>query len=91
MQSQRGSLFAALKARPESAEAWWAFLSHEESILAAHSDKNTGTLTSALRTGRHSVTLFDLFTLATRTIPRQGNYDNKAYQHIWLGYARQQW
>lgn len=84
---QRSSLAAAVQAKPESAEAWWAFLANEEAIGGTC----TGSLSSALKASRNAVTLFSLFTLATQTVPRKGNYDNKAYLSLWLGYARHQW
>lgn len=87
VKSRRGDLMNALKANPQSAEAWWDFLKYEEGVLAS----NTGNLLGSQRGSRHSISLFHLFSLATQTIPRQGNYENPAYLHIWLGYARQQW
>ena len=83
VKSRRSDLVRALKANPQCPESWWGFLKHEEAVLA----NGTGSLQ---RSSRHS-TLFHLFSLATQTIPRQGNYENPAYLHIWLGYARQQW
>jgi len=84
VKSRRADLVKALKANPQCPEAWWDFLRYEEGVLA----QNTGTLQ---RSSRHSISLFHLFSLATQTIPRRGNYENPAYLHIWLGYARQQW
>ena len=86
IQLHRQRLVKAVKADPSSPEVWWEFLQHEEGLQAA-----TDSLTNQQRWGRGNVTLYHLFCLAVQAVPRQSNYKNEAYLHIWLGYARQQW
>jgi hypothetical protein len=75
----------AVKAAPESPEAWWALLQQEESLAA------NATATLSDRGARGGVTLLDLFLAATKVVPRHSNYSNEAFIKIWLGFARQQW
>ena len=87
LRGQQKRLVKAVRENTASPEAWWEFLKHEEQLQGT----NTGHLQSQARSERGTITLYHLFALATKTIPRQSNYKNKAYLHLWLGYARQQW
>lgn len=81
-------LAEAVKASPESPEAWWALLQQEEAWAAAAGG------TAGLERGaatRGGISLLDLFAAATKNIPRQNNYTNDSFVKIWLGFARQQW
>jgi hypothetical protein len=81
-------LAEAVKAAPESPEAWWALLQQEEAWAA------TAGGTAGLERGaatRGGISLLDLFAAATKNIPRQNNYTNDSFVKIWLGFARQQW
>ena len=75
--ARRSSLLKTLQADSCSAEAWWAFLQHEEGLAAAAASPPKG--------------LGALFGWATRTVPRQGKASSEAYQLLWIGLARQQW
>lgn len=81
--NQRRELAWKVEQEPESPDVWWDFLSQEESCSQSNGDGH--------KTGRNSVSLFHLFALATQTVPRQGNYGNAAYLHIWIGFAENQW
>lgn len=81
------SLVDAVRAAPESPEAWWALLAAEEAVLGS----GTATLSGRGGPGRGGVSLFDLYQAATKVVPRQNNYSNAAYIRLWLGFARQQW
>ena len=76
--AQRGSLLRALQTSPESAEAWWALLQHEQGIAARVAGKGASSLAT-------------LFGWATRIVPRQGKACSEAYQQLWIGLACQQW
>lgn len=82
----RTRLADAVRAAPESPEAWWALLASEE----AAGGGTTASL-GGRGGGRGGVTLLDLYSAATQTVPRQPNYANEAYLRLWLGFARQQW
>lgn len=83
----RTRMVDAVRAAPESPEAWAALLAAEEAALGA----STGTLTGERGAGaRGGVTLFDLYAAATKAVPRANNYTNDAYVRIWLGFARHQ-
>ncbi|PRW45719.1 hypothetical protein C2E21_5938 [Chlorella sorokiniana] len=84
----RARMADAVRAAPESPEAWAALLAAEEAALGA----STGTLTGERGAGaRGGVSLFDLYAAATKAVPRANNYANDAYVRIWLGFARHQW
>ncbi|KAK9828905.1 hypothetical protein WJX72_002702 [[Myrmecia] bisecta] len=87
VRSQRNSLVGALHADLKSPTAWLSFLEHEEAVLSG----STNTLDGAFRTNRQGVTLFHLYSWATKVVERHGNYQNIAYLRLWLGFARQQW
>lgn len=75
--AKRSSLLKALQADSCSAEAWWAFLQHEEELCPAAASPPKA--------------LCALFGWATRMVPRQGKASSEAYQLLWIGLARQQW
>ncbi|KAI7845303.1 hypothetical protein COHA_001145 [Chlorella ohadii] len=84
----RARMADAVRAAPESPEAWAALLAAEEAALGA----STGTLSGERGVGaRGGVSLFDLYAAATKAVPRANNYTNDAYVRIWLGFARHQW
>ncbi len=80
----RSRLGDTVRAAPNSPEVWWALLAAEEAALG-------GATATLDRAGRSGVSLFDLYRAATQAVPRQGNYQNEAFIHIWLGFARHQW
>lgn len=84
--STRQGLVAAVKAAPQSAEAWRALLAYEE----AHSSNLTQQhLPGAADPAR--VSLYHLHYYATQLVPRNKNQQKDAYLQLWLGFAKQQW
>lgn len=65
----------------------WAFLSHEEQALAGSQVSTTLELPTSARLGQRTVSLFQLYKLATRVAPKS---NDRAYLQLWLGYARHQ-
>lgn len=78
----RHQLVSSLKSQPTAAEAWHAFLSHEE---ARH-----GNITGS-HTDHGGVSLYHLYFWAVHLVPRSKNQNKDEYIQLWLGYARQQW
>lgn len=83
--SERQGLVAAVKACPQSAEAWRALLAYEE----AHSSNLTQQQPGGGDPTR--VSLYHLHYYATQLVPRNKNQQKEAYLQLWLGFARQQW
>lgn len=83
--SERQGLVAAVKAAPQSAEAWRALLIFEE----AHSSNITQQQPGGGDPSR--VSLYHLYYWATQEVPRSKNQQKEAYLQLWLGFARQQW
>jgi len=81
----RPGLVAAVKACPQSAEAWRALLAYEE----AHSSNLTQQQGATSDPSR--VSLYHLYYYATQLVPRNKNQQKEAYLQLWLGFARQQW
>ncbi len=80
---RRGKLLQKLQENPTSADAWLAFLAHEEEIAKA---------TQNIRVCDNSgVSLYHLFYWATQVVPRAKNQSREEYIKLWLGYARHQW
>jgi serine/threonine-protein kinase TTK/MPS1 len=75
-----------VRANPQSAQAWLEFLEGEEAMFA---EKMTGKV-NVVTGQRNGVTLYRLYELATKTLPRSGNAKNEDYLRVYLGYARQQ-
>ena len=65
----------------------WAFLAHEEQALAGSQVSTTLELPAGARPGQRTVSLFQLYKLATRVAPKS---NDRAYLQLWLGYARHQ-
>ena len=65
----------------------WAFLSHEEQALTGSQVSTTLELPAGARPGQRTVSLFQLYKLATRMAPKS---NDRAYLQLWLGYARHQ-
>jgi len=95
-----GRLGADLRASPTCADAWWAFLAHEEGFaleaLAHAPAAGARPLTPRLGAlpphpaGRPAATrLLRLYEAATRAVPR--GTGGPAFARLWLGYARRQW
>lgn len=83
--SERQGLLAAVKAAPQSADAWRALLAFEE----AHSSNITQQQPGGGDPSR--VSLYHLYYWATQEVPRTKNQHKEAYLQLWLGFARQQW
>jgi hypothetical protein len=80
---KRQKLLQELQEQPTTANAWLAFLTHEEEIAVS-----TQTGHPADSTG---VSLYHLFYWATQVVPRAKNQTKEEYVKLWLGYARHQW
>jgi hypothetical protein len=83
--TERHGLVAAVKAAPQSAEAWRALLAFEE----VHCSNLTQQQPGAADPSR--VSLYHLYFYATQLVPRNKNQHKEAYLQLWLGFARQQW
>jgi hypothetical protein len=92
-----GRLGAALRSAPTSADAWWAFLAHEEAFAmeaaslapAARRMPLLGALPPHPAGRPAAARLLRLYEAATRAVPRGSG--GAAFARIWLGYARRQW
>lgn len=84
--SSRVERATAVRANPTSPQAWLEFLEGEESMFA---EKMTGKV-NVVTGSRNGVSLYRLYELATKTLPRSGNAKNEDYLRVYLGYARQQ-
>ena len=84
--SNRVERATAVRANPTSPQAWLEFLEGEESMFA---EKMTGKV-NVVTGSRNGVSLYRLYELATKTLPRSGNAKNEDYLRVYLGYARQQ-
>jgi hypothetical protein len=85
----RAALAAAVRAAPESADAWWALLLHEERAAGASPRSPPP---------RGGVALIELYRWATRLAPRPRaaadaapGGSGGAFARVWVGYARRQW
>lgn len=87
----RHALAAAVKASPNTPDAWLAFLSAEEAG-GAGAGGLTGALTGGLGGGSGGqITLYHMYFWATQLVPRARHQQQEEYVKLWLGYARQQW
>ena len=84
--SSRVERATAVRANPTSPQAWLEFLEGEEGMFA---EKMTGKV-NVVTGSRNGVSLYRLYELATKTLPRSGNAKNEDYLRVYLGYARQQ-
>ena len=66
-------------------QAWLEFLEGEESMFAEKMTRKVNVVTGS----RNGVSLYRLYELAAKTLPRSGNAKNEDYLRVYLG-ARQQ-
>lgn len=80
--AQRKVLGDIVLENPTSADAWYRFLQHEESLACGHASMDPVS---------KGVSLYHLYHKATEMVQRTKGRTSEAYVNIWLGYARHQW
>ena len=88
--TRAAALAAALRASPTSADAWWAFLAHEEKVALDAAPDAPSVPPPPPPGGRPAeASLLRLYEAATRAVPRGAG--GPAYVRLWLGLARRAW